>query len=198
MSEPLQASEKRERSRSCARLQKEGQVHGDTLDIVGGGKRSGVIERAIRQWQTCEQYGHAFPRIATGDGGQRRLEVRFERFSPVPDRCGVRRGRFLKVYEATRSHDGRIRSCGSLSDNLAHEIGHALGLADAPESAYCTQGIMSDVIDDGTRRPRRVTAHECALVAKRWLTAIEREAAADSEAVDNRTFQSHAVCSTLS
>ena len=172
---PLAGSEKPKRPREpCAQLIRAGEVHGDTLDIVGDGSRPGVIERAIRQWHGCSQHGELFPRLTRGDGGQRWLDVRFEKISPVADRCGLRRDRQITLYVSTRSFEGPIRSCGSLSDNLAHEIGHALGLADAPETPYCTQSIMSDVIDDGTRRPRRVTKDECALVAERWRTAQER------------------------
>ena len=64
-----------------------------------------------------------------------------------------------------------MRGCGDLALNLAHELGHALGLAAQDHPAYATT-IMAD-LEPGNLFQRAITAEECRLAGRRWSTLIE-------------------------
>ncbi len=60
-----------------------------------------------------------------------------------------------------------------MAQNLAHELGHVLGLNDAGDDNRCRYRIMGWVIP---RKPfRAVHPEECRSVGQRWLTPVEYE-----------------------
>ena len=66
--------------------------------------------------------------------------------------------------------------CGSLPQNLAHELGHVLGLGDLQNRGSCRTEIMGFVTPTSAYR-RRVTRQECIAAGSRWLTALETDQA---------------------
>ena len=65
----------------------------------------------------------------------------------------------------------------ALHENLAHELGHVLGLGDAATSRGCHLRIMSPIHEarDKNLAGRSVHPEECLAVSYHWLTWDERE-----------------------
>ncbi len=128
-----------------------------------------VVRRAISAWSVCPAYGRDFPGLTVGRSGTRDLFVKFDPSAVgVDDACGRFSGREITLYARTRTRAGNIVGCGPLSQNLMHEIGHALGLADAPRS--CDSFAMAK-LNPRNRFHRRVQPSECRLLARRWIVA---------------------------
>jgi hypothetical protein len=131
-----------------------------------------LVEAAIELWAACANYGTGFPRLVRSDSGSR--VIRVERAAaPVGTRCGAFAASTIQIHGIAR--DGaRAVPCAAPERILAHEIGHALGLADAPPVPWCRDHIMAQafaVHDSG----RRVQPAECQAVGQRWLTVEEHE-----------------------
>ena len=164
----------------CAALQPErGPMLGESIGLVyGADVPAGVVRQAIALWQGCGGYASSFPAFRDGAAGTRVLRVRFELASGNA-RCGGFRGQEIVIFAWAIDH-GRRRSCGPPAVNLAHELGHALGLADAP--AACAGHIMA-AADPARPRARAVRADECRLAEAHWLTDYELAALPAGEAV---------------
>jgi hypothetical protein len=100
------------------------------------------------------------------------LHVRVIRRNSGTRQCGVFRGRTISLYASALTSAGEVRSCGSMALNLAHELGHALGLGDSRDVATCDATIMADLSSRNIHR-RAVSADECRLAGRRWLTFAE-------------------------
>jgi hypothetical protein len=132
-----------------------------------------LLEAAIDLWTTCANYGSGFPRLVTGTRGNR--VIRIESASRVEgNRCGSFAANTIRLHAVAR--DGaRVVPCSPSDRVLAHEIGHALGLADAPPVESCRDHIMAPAFhprDAG----RLVKPSECQAVGQRWLTPEEHDA----------------------
>jgi hypothetical protein len=130
-----------------------------------------VVQAAIDFWQDCSNYREDFPSLVNGGQGTRMIDVRYTKAGPG-QRCGSFSGSTVKLYDTARNGESQVARCGLLAQNLAHEIGHLLGLADAPDSRACQTSIMSRV-HSGRFDQRQVTEAECRAVGKRWLTSVE-------------------------
>ncbi len=165
---------------ACAALQPDRQTAlGEAIGLVYGSEVPPErVREAIALWQACSGYESSFPAFRDGSGGTRTVRVRFARASGDA-RCGGFRGSEIVVYDWALE-GGRRRPCGPPALNLAHELGHALGLDDAP--AECADRIMAPV--DPTRpRARAVRGDECRVAEAHWLTGFERGAPRAAEAV---------------
>jgi hypothetical protein len=129
-----------------------------------------LVEDAVALWATCEGYGTDFPRFVIGREGTQSVEVRFVDVSTGP-RCGRFAGRTIVLYAFARSQKGRLQSCGSRSADLAHELGHVLGLRDSPKTECRTHAMA--YLDSGNLYQRTVKPEECRAVADRWVTPSE-------------------------
>ncbi|HVS66196.1 MAG TPA: hypothetical protein VMT85_22145, partial [Thermoanaerobaculia bacterium] len=130
-----------------------------------------VIEEAIALWRSCPNYRADFPALVLGEAAAT-LFVTLEPGNSGSKRCGSFRGRSITLYRWARTSDRSIRSCGSLALNLAHELGHALGLPDAADAAGCATRIMAD-LEPGNLFRRAVASEECRLAGERWRTLAE-------------------------
>jgi hypothetical protein len=130
-----------------------------------------VVDQAIGHWKSCANYGNGFPPLLNNSPGTRTVTVRYVRTSTT-QRCGSFNGRTITLYSFARDDRGQRKTCGSLGQNLAHELGHVLGLRDAPELGTCRHHIMAG-LNSKTAGLRRVTSEECQAVGQRWWSAGE-------------------------
>ncbi|MDX1384012.1 MAG: hypothetical protein R3190_10245, partial [Thermoanaerobaculia bacterium] len=109
-------------------------------------------------------------RFDLGTATGRRISIAIEERGSA-GRCGSFRGSAIVLYGFTEA-SGRVVRCTAPERNLAHELGHALGLSDAGAGLGCRTRIMAPIGADNGRR-RRVEADECQLVGQLWLTSEE-------------------------
>ena len=133
-----------------------------------------VVEAAVERWAACEGYRTAFPPLFIGEKGDQTYEVRFVNASSGQPFCGTFLGRTIVLYAFAIDRSGIRRPCGSRVDLLAHELGHVLGLRDAPWQAEC-RGYTMAHLHVTKRNPRQVQPSECRAAAERWLTKLEKE-----------------------
>lgn len=142
-----------------------------------------VIEKALALWRGCPNYGADFPGLVVGDdrdlllhelGATSLIEVEMVAGVSPDGRCGHFRGNRILLYGSARTSTGARRSCRSSAMNLAHELGHALGLSDSPDTPACEQTIMSSVESSNAFR-RAVSPQECSAAGVVWQTFAEME-----------------------
>ncbi len=116
------------------------------------------VRQAVELWSSCEA-PRGMPSFLVGQAGDRNLYVRREMRS-LGRRCGVFRGNEIVLYRYSVRSNGSKRSCGDAALNLAHELGHVLGLDDAPRTLACRHHIMAKLSPNNLFR-RSVKRAEC-------------------------------------
>jgi hypothetical protein len=128
------------------------------------------LNTAAAYWSGCGA-GADIPAMQIGGSGGVPVSVTLVAGSSPTGRCGradvhvganSRRVVAVDITVYTRQNNGS--SCQPFSDEVAHELGHALGLNDA-DSAACRQHIMG-FRDLGTRRS--VGGEDCDQVDQNW------------------------------
>lgn len=151
-----------------------GPLRGDTITLVpGASTKAELLEDAIAIWRGCSNYEEDFPAFVVGESGGRVVRVEYVRGSSRAARCGLRVRDVVIVYRSAL-HDGLPFPCGPPAYNLAHELGHVLGLRDAGREHGCRRHIMAS-IDSRNLLLRSPQEHECRSVGERWLTLTELE-----------------------
>jgi hypothetical protein len=136
-----------------------------------------VVDRAMALWQTCPAYGKDFPAFEVGENRDlRAIHVQLGGTSSVDFQCGTFRGHTITLHDEARDENGRPLTCGTLAQNLAHELGHVLGLGDLEDSRRCRMHIMSTITRTSING-RLVRPEECMAAGRRWLTTPEIERA---------------------
>jgi hypothetical protein len=149
--------------------------------LAGSGATSSMMNSAVAMWSGgCgSSYGSTFPRFTVGGGGggpNYTVKVLGHNASGSGD-CGSFSGTTVTLWSTT-DRNGQVFNCGDLSMNLAHEIGHILGLPDASSASSCANFMMADLQGDGSNRnSRSVQGEECSDADQRWSTQQERDAA---------------------
>jgi len=135
-----------------------------------------LVEKAVENWSRCRGYRTDFPAFLIGQAGTQTIEIELDR-SPSPRRrhCGLFGGSKIVLYAFWTDEKGHLHRCGSRVDGLTHELGHMLGLRDAPHQRSCLDHAMSH-IDSANRNRRQILLDECAAVGRRWLTTTELSA----------------------
>ena len=153
---------------------------GSNINLTAGsGASSSMMSAAAGLWSTgCSGYGSTFPKFSVGGGGSGAtytVQVLGHNGSGSGD-CGSFSGRTITLWSTT-DRNGQVFNCGDLSTNLAHELGHVLGLPDASGAGGCSNYIMSDLQGDGSNRnSRSVQGEECSDADQLWQTQQERDA----------------------
>jgi hypothetical protein len=132
-----------------------------------------IVEQAVEHWSRCHGYQTDFPAFVIGRPGTQTVKVEFDNSYKRQARCGSFVGRTIVLYAFAVDGNGRLRSCGSRVDGLAHELGHLLGLLDAPHDKECFDHAMAP-IDVTDRNRRSIQPAECRAAGERWLTTTER------------------------
>jgi hypothetical protein len=135
-----------------------------------------IIDQAIALWAGCPNYGVDFPRFFNGHseeryGNARVVEIRFGGNNKLDRSCAYFQGQRIVLYAATLSELGTPVACSRPAANLAHELGHVLGLRHPPSQSL-RDGIMGPALLL-EKSPRRVRPHECARAGAIWLTSAE-------------------------
>jgi len=79
----------------------------------------------------------------------------------------------IDLYAYARNADGVLVSCEPIQDALAHEIGHVLGLGDAPSPDLLCRGDIMGGRSSGETKV--VTSSDCATADSNWYTPIEQQ-----------------------
>ncbi len=155
---------------------------GSVFRLTGSGITGGQMSEAAGYWDNCSGYGFGMPAIEVGglsqgddvpigvqyhDGPSTNSSGSCGRFTPTIN--GQTQQITSGVIDIWRSEAGGTLC--DVSDTLAHELGHAFGLADMFSSS-CNGYIMGARV---AGQDRIVTADECSVARERWLTEIERE-----------------------
>ena len=138
-----------------------------------------VVAEGIEMWKGCPGYSTSFPALQTGEPGFRTVEARLLLMGKN-DICGTLSGSHITLYRWTRTADRRFVNCGSLAENLAHEIGHVLGLRDASDDSLCDYYVMSRISRKNLGR-RTVHGDECQAVSQLWMLQEESPVSASRE-----------------
>lgn len=143
---------------------------GSVFNITSPNLSAADLNTAISYWSDCGS-GSDMPNMQVGGSGGVPVSVTLVAGSSPTGRCGraeVHIGASSRTVVAvditvyTRQNNGA--SCQPISDEIAHELGHALGLDDA-DSAACRQHIMG-FRDPGTTRS--VGGEDCDQVDQNW------------------------------
>lgn len=157
----------------CAVLAPQPAAIGETISLVGDGRLpEQVLHAAIERWRQCPNYGKGFPEFVVGAEGSRRVRVEFHKSAIGRNRCGDFRGQVIRLFGGFERENGAVELCLSIVDNLAHELGHALGLRDAANSFACQLTIMAGLTPSNVHA-RSVTREECRAADRRWSTFFE-------------------------
>lgn len=137
---------------------------------------SATIQPAIDQWaNSCPgTAGQGFPNIVINGSSGYPVTVNYH--DTPGDRCGMHTAVIIGGLPAGATIDlfasAGGYSCEPVSDALAHELGHVLGLADVSYSGNCFGSIMGGRAPGGTRT---VTSSDCATADQNWTTPAERD-----------------------
>jgi hypothetical protein len=159
----------------CSSLTNSGStVVGDQIFLQpGSGVAPSLINGAIGQWSSgCSgSMGSDFPNLVNGSNPNAPTYNVVMGGNSPDSSCGRTQGTTITLY--TTATDGATRfDCGSMTLNLAHEIGHVLGLADAPGATACQFHIMAGINRDNAFS-RSVQGDECTQVDFKWRTSAE-------------------------
>ena len=129
-----------------------------------------VVAKAIEHWARCPNYGASFPTFVEDGQATRTIRVQSIRASGQLA-CGTFKGDEIRLYAwALPREGGPFINCGPPDQILAHELGHVLGLRDAPGAPSCSDAIMAAVTPN---LDRQVSVEECQAAGYQWLTAGE-------------------------
>ena len=158
----------------CSQPNSNGISSGDALNISG--VSSTDINTSIGYWSGgCTGYGNSFPSMTAGGSGGVAVNVTHHTGTSTlaSGSCGrttfTLQGPGNTVTSANVDiwdRQGNGVDC-ILTDTLAHELGHVLGLADN-DTAACVGHIMGGRPPGGTRS---VSSSDCTVAGQRWSTS---------------------------
>jgi hypothetical protein len=149
---------------------------GNVFNLDTAGFANSEIQTAIDYWG-CPGYTGYIPTFQIGSGDVPVSIIRIVGRSTARDGgCGEIHRDIVNGYVEsaeitvwTKESDGD--PCPNLPDVLAHEFGHLLGLADAPD-IDCAGLIMGRALGSSARIVR---AEDCAIANQKWETTMESQ-----------------------
>lgn len=160
----------------CSPTNSNGISSGDVLNISGVSNTE--INTSIGYWSGgCPGYGNSFPTMSAGGSGGVPVSVTHHTGTSTLASGSCGRTTFglqgpgntvtsanIEIWD----RQGNGVDC-VLTDTLAHELGHVLGLADNDSSA-CVGRIMGGRPPGGTRS---VGTSDCTVAGQRWSTSTD-------------------------
>ncbi|HET9227784.1 MAG TPA: hypothetical protein VFR31_14010, partial [Thermoanaerobaculia bacterium] len=148
---------------------------GSLFTISTVGFTSSEVNTAIGYWSACSEYGGEFPQMQIGGSGGVPITIikRTGNSTTNSGGCGVTdpdivNGHLESAVIEVWTNQKNGTSCAPLSDSIAHELGHILGLGDALDSS-CNGHIMGARI----LSTRDVYPDDCAMADDMWETSTE-------------------------
>jgi hypothetical protein len=160
----------------CSQPNGNGISSGDVLNITG--VSSADLNTSIGYWSGgCPGYGASFPSMSAGGSGG--IPVSVTHHAGTSTLASGSCGRTTFTLQAPGNtvtsanidiwdQQGNGVDC-VLTDTLAHELGHVLGLADNDTSA-CVGHIMGGRPPGGTRS---VSSADCVVAGQQWSTSTD-------------------------
>jgi hypothetical protein len=141
---------------------------GSSIGVLAGeGVSEADIVAAIAIWERgCVDLFAVgrIPRLLPNRPGDRTVRVDLDAgVNPTHGVCGTFNAASIRIWRFTL-HRNEVISCGPVARLIAHELGHVLGLGDAPELRECSNHIMSRIWLDRLLIDR-VQPGECEIVA---------------------------------
>lgn len=154
-----------------------GVASGNVFTLNVGGFTPAEVQTAIDYWR-CPGYSGEIPTFQIGGpGGVPVLVGKIVGNAPGnAEGCGrfsphAPNGYIESATITVWTKDRNGGACPPLTDILAHELGHLMGLDNAPE-LECAGHIMGRPFEQGTRT---VHADDCAVADAQWETSAETE-----------------------
>lgn len=148
--------------------------------LADPGIEAEAVRQAVELWRACPGYGADFPGFVVGGMGSRTLRVENGGRNVNSQTCGSFLGETVTLYRFATNPNGRRVFCGPLALNLAHELGHVLGLRHPSSDLACSGDIMAR-INGINAKGREVSPEECRAVGAKWLTPVERDGLAGAK-----------------
>jgi hypothetical protein len=132
------------------------------------------LQTAAGYW-SCPSYLDEVPVIQVGGSGGVPVSI-LKIDANSPGSCGltsphVENGEVVSAQITIWTHDSSGGACAPLYDVIAHELGHVMGLDDAPDPYnQCLGHIMGSRLSGGTRS---VGGDDCAVADEMWHNSHE-------------------------
>jgi hypothetical protein len=157
---------------------------GDLIRLEGVGISDSQLNAAANYWgAACPSYGNGFPLFTTADtsagtevtviyrGGSNSVCGNAQHLTPTSI--------VINLWDQGQTANGTSYVC-NVTDTLAHELGHALDLA----NSTCSGGMMgpaplSFVNGRVVAGTRSVSGEECNAVTDRWVTTYDNNTVSD-------------------
>jgi len=156
---------------------------GTTLTILAGsGTSNTTIQGAISYWSNCPSYGSGFPKMVANSSAAGQVPVTVITKNSTGSSCGFvnlqpnQAGQIVSakvtLYTSATTTVGTPHPCDP-ADTLAHELGHVLGMSNAPASCSGTIMATQQLTPTGQPKPRSVSTADCNAADMSWLTPSE-------------------------
>jgi hypothetical protein len=163
----------------CTNYLMNGNATGGHIRLDGVGISNSQLNAAASYWQACPSYGVGFPQFTTDSvsapvqvtviyrGGSNAVCGNAQHLSPTSI--------VINLWDQGQTASGSPIVC-NVTDTLAHELGHALDLANSTCSGrMMAPAPLSLVNGQFVAGTRSVTGEECMAVTERWETPYDEE-----------------------
>lgn len=159
----------------CTSMLNQGSDTGDLIRMDGVNISNTQLQQAAAYWSTCSGYGRGFPQFTT-DQVSAAVQVTVNYLGGSSSSCGDTThvsptSIAIRLWDQGLTTTGEPYRC-NVTDTLAHELGHALDLANSSCSGYIMGPAPLSRVNGGyVAGTRSVTSEECTYVDQRWTTS---------------------------